>query len=46
VLVRFLARGTGQVPLLGADLIPLAGGADSPPGTADDGHDYVHMFTP
>ena len=45
VLVRFIARGTGQVPLLGADHVPFAGGADSPPGTADDGHDYVHMFT-
>jgi hypothetical protein len=44
-LVRFIARGTGQMPLLGADHVPLAGGADSPPGTADDGHDYVHMFT-
>jgi hypothetical protein len=46
VLVRFIARGTGQVPLLGADHVPLAGGADSPPGTADDGNDFVHMFTP
>ena len=43
-LVRFIARGTGQVPLLGADHVPLAGGSGGPPGTADDGHDYVHMF--
>jgi hypothetical protein len=44
-LVRFIARGTGQVPLLGADHVPLAGGPDSPPGTAADGHDYVQMFS-
>jgi hypothetical protein len=44
-LLRFIARGTGQTPLLGADHIPFAGGADSPPGSADDGNDYVHMFT-
>ena len=43
-LVRFIARGTGQVPLLGADHVPLAGGSGGPPGTVDDGHDYVHMF--
>ena len=44
-LLRFVVHGTGQTPLLGADHIPFAGGADSPPGTVDDGHDYVQMFT-
>ena len=45
-LVRFIARGTGPRPLLGAaHRVPLAGGKDSPPGTKHDGHDYVEMFT-
>ena len=44
-LLRFVVHGTGQTPLLGADHIPFAGGADSPPGTVDDGYDYVQMFT-
>ena len=44
-LLRFLVHGTGQTPLLGADHVPFAGGADSPPGSADDGNDYVQMFT-
>lgn len=44
-IVRFLARGTGQTPLLGADHVPFAGAPDAPPGTADNGNDYVHMFT-
>lgn len=43
--VRFIAYGTGPMPLLGADGVPLAGGAADPPGSADDGHDYVQMFT-
>jgi hypothetical protein len=44
-LVRFIAHGTGSAPLLGADWVPLAGGADSPPGTRADGHDFVQMFS-
>ncbi|MDQ5822270.1 MAG: hypothetical protein M3540_12595 [Actinomycetota bacterium] len=43
-LVRILARGTGQTPLLGADNVPFAGSADAPPGSADNGNDYVQMF--
>jgi hypothetical protein len=43
VLVRVVAFGTGPTPLLGADNIPLAGGRNSPPGTASEGHDYVAM---
>jgi hypothetical protein len=44
-IVRFLARGTGQTPLLGADFVPFAGAADAPPGTTDNGNDYVQMFS-
>ena len=44
-LLRFIARGTGQLPLLGADHVPFAGIADGPPGSVHDGHDFVHMFT-
>jgi hypothetical protein len=45
-VVRFIARGTGPRPLLGAaPRVPLAGGKHSPPGTRHDGHDYVEMFT-
>jgi len=44
-LLRFIARGTGELPLLGADQVPFAGIVDGPPGTVHDGHDFVHMFT-
>jgi hypothetical protein len=44
-LLRFVVHGTGQTPLLGADHVPFAGGATSPPGSVDDGNDYVQMFT-
>jgi hypothetical protein len=41
-VVRIIVRGTGPTPVCGADtLIPLAGLAGGPPGTADDGHDAV-----
>jgi len=43
--VRFIAFGTGPKPVLGADGVPLAGGPGDPPGSADNGHDYVQMFT-
>ena len=43
--MRFIAFGTGETPLLGADNVPLAGGPNDPPGSADNGHDYVHMST-
>ena len=43
-LVRLLVRGTGQTPLLGADLVPFAGAPDGPPGTESDGRDYAQMF--
>lgn len=44
-IVRIVARGTGQTPLLGEDNVPFAGAADAPPGTADNGNDYVQMFS-
>jgi hypothetical protein len=44
-LLRFIAFGTGETPLLGADDVPLAGGQSDPPGTVDNGNDYVHMST-
>lgn len=42
-LVRLIARGTGPAPLLGHDLIPLAGAAGGPPGRVHDGRDFVYM---
>lgn len=43
--LRLIARGTGPMPLLGKNGIPLAGAASDPrPGRADDGNDYVHMW--
>ena len=45
-IVRFIAFGTGPTPLLGEDHVPFAGEQGGPPGTADDGHDYVHMVLP
>ncbi|MGB7924465.1 MAG: hypothetical protein WCF57_14585 [Pyrinomonadaceae bacterium] len=46
--VRLIVRGTGPTPLLGADLVPLAGGLPGVPVTKHDGHDFVYMkdFTP
>jgi len=42
--VRLIARGTGRTPLLGINNVPLAGAVGGPPGTAHDGHDFVHMW--
>jgi hypothetical protein len=42
--VRVIAKGTGPAPLLGADLVPLAGPITGPPGSTDDGHDFVRMI--
>ncbi len=42
--IRVIARGTGPTPLLGEDLVPLAGPIGGPPGTVDDGHDFVLML--
>lgn len=43
-LVRIIARGTGPAPLLGTDLVPLAGGEGGPPGGTENGHDFVIML--
>ncbi|HEV7590717.1 MAG TPA: hypothetical protein VGO40_21585, partial [Longimicrobium sp.] len=43
-VVRVIARGTGPTPVLGEGLVPLAGAVGGPPGTADDGHDFVIML--
>lgn len=44
-LVRVIARGTGPEPLLGADGVPLAGARGGPPGSRDEGHDFVQTIT-
>ena len=41
--VRLIAAGTGPTPLLGVDLIPLAGAVGGPAGTVHNGYDFVHM---
>jgi hypothetical protein len=45
-IVRLIVRGTGPTPVMGivgADRIPLAGasGAGEPPGTKDNGNDFI-----
>jgi hypothetical protein len=42
-LVRLIARGTGDQPLLGANHVPLAGSTGGPTGSANDGNDFVLM---
>jgi hypothetical protein len=42
-LVRLLLRGTGPTPVLGANLIPLAGALGGPPATRHEGRDFVLM---
>jgi hypothetical protein len=43
MLVRFIAKGTGPKPLLGANLAPLAGAAGGPEPPPHDGLDFVFM---
>lgn len=43
-MARLIAYGTGPTPLLGTNLVPLAGPAGGPPGTQHDGHDFVAML--
>ncbi len=40
-IVRLVARGTGPQPILGVDLVPLAGAVGGPPGSLNDGHDFA-----
>ncbi len=42
--IRLIARGTGPTPLLGADLVPLAGTLADPPSGPHDGRDVVLML--
>jgi hypothetical protein len=42
-LVRLIVRGTGPKPLLGKNLVPLAGGVGGPEPQAHDGIDFVFM---
>lgn len=41
--VRLIASGTGPTPILGADLVPLAGAVGGPPASPHHGQDFVHM---
>ena len=43
--IRLVVKGTGLTPVLGKNLIPLAGALDDPPATADDGHDFVALMS-
>lgn len=42
-LLRLVARGTGPEPLLGRDLLPLAGTPTDPPASTHDGNDFVFI---
>ena len=41
--VRLIVFGTGPSPLVGIDMVPLAGAVGGPPGTPHDGRDFVYM---
>jgi hypothetical protein len=43
-LVRLIARGTGAAPLLGTNLVPLAGAVGGSAGNEHSGHDFVLML--
>jgi hypothetical protein len=44
-LLRLIVKGTGEHPLLGANLVPLAGSVSDPPATSHNGKDFVFMKT-
>ncbi len=44
-VLRLIAQGTGEHPLLGANLVPLAGSIADPPATGHNGKDFVFMKT-
>lgn len=41
--IRLIVKGTGPYPVLGQNLIPLAGVSGGPAGSKHDGHDFVLM---
>ena len=41
--VRLIVSGSGRTPLLGADLVPLAGAVGGPPANRHSGQDFVYM---
>lgn len=44
-LVRIIVKGTGAMPVVGTDEVPLAGGVGGPPcDDPSDGCDFVHMY--
>jgi hypothetical protein len=45
-LIRVVAYGTGSRPLLGADMVPLAGPVGGPAGSVHEGHNFVWMRRP
>ncbi|HEX5703550.1 MAG TPA: hypothetical protein VFX97_10165 [Pyrinomonadaceae bacterium] len=42
-LVRLMVSGSGPAPILGADLVPLAGAKGGPPASPHNGRDFVLM---
>jgi hypothetical protein len=42
-VVRFIARGAGETPLLGVNFAPLAGAISDPPVVGQNGNDFVCM---
>ncbi len=42
-LIRLVVRGTGDHPVLGENNVPLAGSLTDPPGSAENGSDFVYM---
>lgn len=43
-LVRLLVKGTGPVPVIGTNRVPLAGVVGGPPGTMHQGHDFAYLL--
>ena len=44
LLIRLIVRGSGPMPLLGENRVPLAGALGGSPGGQHQGIDFVHMF--
>jgi hypothetical protein len=43
-LIRVIARGSGEAPILGDKFVPLAGAVGGPAGSENDGNDFVLML--